>query len=120
MALHLQGYPLDHPVMRAGLDGLDGFTIEDDARPAARGLPVPGLGHRAGRDRPGRRRRAARRPGHAPRPGRWLVGEEITVGATGASGGPDLAPGGWAFEFANDNYPDIDDTAEVVLALGGL
>jgi squalene-hopene/tetraprenyl-beta-curcumene cyclase len=30
---------------------------------------------------------------------------------------PDLAPGGWAFEFANDTYPDIDDTAEVVLAL---
>ena len=28
-----------------------------------------------------------------------------------------LAPGGWAFEFANDGYPDIDDTAEVVLAL---
>src|SRR5206468_11933998 len=27
------------------------------------------------------------------------------------------APGGWAFEFDNDNYPDIDDTAEVVLAL---
>ncbi len=32
---------------------------------------------------------------------------------------PKLAPGGWAFEFANDNYPDIDDTAEVVLALRG-
>ena len=30
---------------------------------------------------------------------------------------PDLAPGGWAFEFANDGYPDVDDTAEVVLAL---
>ncbi len=29
---------------------------------------------------------------------------------------PGLAPGGWAFEFANDHYPDIDDTAEVVLA----
>jgi squalene-hopene/tetraprenyl-beta-curcumene cyclase len=28
-----------------------------------------------------------------------------------------LAPGGWAFEFENDWYPDIDDTAEVVLAL---
>jgi squalene-hopene/tetraprenyl-beta-curcumene cyclase len=28
-----------------------------------------------------------------------------------------LAPGGWAFEFANDNYPDIDDTAEVAMAL---
>ncbi len=30
---------------------------------------------------------------------------------------PDLEPGGWAFEFANVNYPDVDDTAEVVLAL---
>jgi squalene-hopene/tetraprenyl-beta-curcumene cyclase len=30
---------------------------------------------------------------------------------------PKLAPGGWAFEFANDGYPDVDDTAEVVLAL---
>jgi squalene-hopene/tetraprenyl-beta-curcumene cyclase len=30
---------------------------------------------------------------------------------------PHVEPGGWAFEFANDGYPDIDDTAEVVLAL---
>jgi squalene-hopene/tetraprenyl-beta-curcumene cyclase len=30
---------------------------------------------------------------------------------------PELAPGGWAFEFDNDGYPDIDDTAEAVLAL---
>src|SRR6185503_9822515 len=28
-----------------------------------------------------------------------------------------VEPGGWAFEFANDGYPDTDDTAEVVLAL---
>ena len=30
---------------------------------------------------------------------------------------PHLAPSGWAFEFANNNYPDVDDTAEVGLAL---
>jgi squalene-hopene/tetraprenyl-beta-curcumene cyclase len=30
---------------------------------------------------------------------------------------PRLVPGGWAFEFANEHYPDVDDTAEVVLAL---
>ena len=30
IALHLQGYPLDHPVMRAALAGLDGFIIDDD------------------------------------------------------------------------------------------
>ncbi len=30
MALSLQGYALDHPVMQAGLKGLDDFTIEDE------------------------------------------------------------------------------------------
>ena len=30
---------------------------------------------------------------------------------------PDLTPSGWAFEFANEFYPDIDDTAMVLLAL---
>ena len=47
----------------------------------------------------------------------WLLGEEITVCGDWAVRRPQLAPGGWAFEFANDNYPDIDDTAEVILAL---
>ncbi len=27
---------------------------------------------------------------------------------------PELAPGGWAFQYANDYYPDTDDTAVVV------
>jgi squalene-hopene/tetraprenyl-beta-curcumene cyclase len=30
---------------------------------------------------------------------------------------PDLEPSGWYFEFANEFYPDIDDTAMVLLAL---
>ena len=30
---------------------------------------------------------------------------------------PGLAPGGWAFEYENDNYPDVDDTAVVALTL---
>src|SRR6266568_3454667 len=29
MALHLLGYPLDHPVLQAGLRGLEGFTVND-------------------------------------------------------------------------------------------
>jgi squalene-hopene/tetraprenyl-beta-curcumene cyclase len=41
----------------------------------------------------------------------------VTVRGDWAVRRPELAPGGWAFEFANDWYPDIDDTAEVVLAL---
>ena len=47
----------------------------------------------------------------------WLLGEEVRITGDWAVRRPKLAPGGWAFEFDNDHYPDIDDTAEVVLAL---
>jgi squalene-hopene/tetraprenyl-beta-curcumene cyclase len=30
---------------------------------------------------------------------------------------PDLQPGGWAFQYANPHYPDVDDTAVVVMAM---
>ena len=30
---------------------------------------------------------------------------------------PDAPPGGWAFQYRNDNYPDVDDTAVVGMAL---
>ena len=57
---------------------------------------------------------AARSSGaRARRHAGWL-GEEITIRGDWAVRRPDLAPGGWAFEFENDWYPDIDDTAEVV------
>jgi squalene-hopene/tetraprenyl-beta-curcumene cyclase len=47
----------------------------------------------------------------------WLLGEEIRVKGDWSVKRPKLEPSGWAFEFANDLYPDVDDTAEVVLAL---
>jgi squalene-hopene/tetraprenyl-beta-curcumene cyclase len=59
-------------------------------------------------------------PGEHPallRAGEWLLGEEVCVPGDWRVRRPGLRPGGWAFEFANDNYPDVDDTAEVVLAL---
>jgi len=116
MALHLQGYALDHPAMKAGLDGLEGFTIEDDAGRRIEACQSPvwdtALAVVALADAG-----VAPDDPHLRAAGRWLVHEEITVPGDWTVRRPDLAPGGWAFEFANDNYPDIDDTAEVVLAL---
>jgi squalene-hopene/tetraprenyl-beta-curcumene cyclase len=116
IALTLRGYPLDHPVVAAALTGLERFTLDDEA---------------------GRRIEACQSPiwdtalavialvdaGVAPDDPAveaavdWLVEREVKVVGDWAVRRPQLSPGGWSFEFANVNYPDIDDTAEVVLAL---
>ncbi len=121
MALHLGGYPLEHPLMRRGIEGIDTFMVES-----------PGKSGEAGR-----RLEACQSPvwdtalamvalsdaglpaDHEAlmRAGEWLLGEEVGVIGDWQVARPGLKPGGWAFEFANDNYPDVDDTAEVVLAL---
>ena len=120
LALTCTGYPLDHPVVRAGLQGLDRFTV-----------------HEAGPDGPVRRVEACQSPvwdtalavialsdaGVAPADPalvgaeQWLLQEEVAVRGDWSVRRPRAAPGGWAFEFDNDGYPDVDDTAEVVLAL---
>lgn len=116
LALHLLGYPMNHPVMVRALAGLDGFTIEegDQRRLEACQSPVwdTALAMVALRD-------AGMSPDDPVMSdaARWLLNEEVTVRGDWSVRVPDLEPGGWAFEFANDNYPDTDDTAEVVLAL---
>jgi len=50
---------------------------------------------------------------------RWLLAEQVLAGGDWQVRS-DAPPGGWSFEFENDIYPDIDDTAVVMLALGGL
>ncbi|MFI6638309.1 squalene--hopene cyclase [Streptomyces sp. NPDC050504] len=117
IALHLLGYDLDHPVMRAGLESLDRFAVwrEDGSRMIeACQSPVwdTCLATIALAD-------AGLPPDHPAlvKAADWMLDEEIGKSGDWAVRRPGLAPGGWAFEFHNDNYPDIDDTAEVVLAL---
>jgi squalene-hopene/tetraprenyl-beta-curcumene cyclase len=48
----------------------------------------------------------------------WLKKEQVLdVKGDWAEQRPDVRPGGWAFQYANPHYPDLDDTAVVVLAL---
>jgi squalene-hopene/tetraprenyl-beta-curcumene cyclase len=123
LALVLLGYPLDHPAVSAALDGLAGFLVREDGpdgsirRLEACQSPVWDtclamtalLDAGVAADDPALVQAAD-----------WMLGEEIRGGGDWQVQRPDLAPGGWAFEFANDLYPDIDDTAEVVLALARL
>ncbi len=48
----------------------------------------------------------------------WLLEREVTdVKGDWTARRPRLAPGGWAFQYRNAHYPDVDDTAVVVMAL---
>ncbi len=121
IALKALGYPLDHPVMRRGLSGFygeTGFAIEDrntfrlqsclspvwDTALAALALQDAGLA-----------------PDHPAlvKAGEWLLHEQIFVDGDWRVRAK-ARPGGWAFEFANDIYPDTDDTAVVMIALNDL
>jgi squalene-hopene/tetraprenyl-beta-curcumene cyclase len=110
------GHGFEDETFSRGLAGWEGFLIRDGdrLRPEACQSPVwdTALSVLA--------LRAAGVPPDDPRlraAGSWLLGEEVTVRGDWAIRRPDLAPGGWSFEFDNDLYPDIDDTAVVALAL---
>ncbi|MFJ3929083.1 squalene--hopene cyclase [Streptomyces sp. NPDC090029] len=120
IALHLLGYDLDHPVLREGLASLDRFAVwrEQDGLPVRMVeacqspvwdtcLATIALGD------------AGVPPDHPAlvKAADFMLAEQIVRPGDWAVRRPELGPGGWAFEFHNDNYPDIDDTAEVILAL---
>jgi len=48
---------------------------------------------------------------------RWLLDNQILGPGDWQVKDRKAAPGGWAFEFKNDFYPDVDDTAFVLMAL---
>ncbi len=48
----------------------------------------------------------------------WLAPlQELELRGDWAERRPGLRPGGWAFQYANAHYPDLDDTAVVVMAM---
>ncbi len=116
IGLHALGYELDHPVIERALAGLDAFTIDDEhgRRVEACQSPVwdTALSVIALLD--------AGIPASDPavvRACEWLVAQEGSTRGDWAVRRPELTTGGFPFEFANENYPDVDDTAVVALAL---
>ena len=117
IALKCLGYQLEHPVMVKGMEGLltsfaletkNTFTVQPCLSPIwDTALAVTGL-------------REAGVPANDPslqRAGEWLLSTEVTSLGDWAITTRGIEPGGFPFEFANEQYPDIDDTAEVLIAL---
>ena len=116
MALRLMGHGLDSPVVKRAIDGLERFTIRENGMRRLEACQSPVwdtvLTMTALSD-------AGLEPGHPAlaSAAEWVLGEEIRQPGDWQVRRPHTAPGGWAFEFDNDNYADTDDAAEVILAL---
>ena len=116
MALHTLGYGVEHPVIARGLAGFEGFSIDegDSMRVQACISPlwdtclsmIGLLDSGVPNDHPALVKATER-----------LLEKQILTGGDWQVKAKDVPPGGWAFEFHNDIYPDLDDTSEIVMAL---
>ncbi len=116
LALRTLGYEVHDPVIERGLQAVDNFALETDTaywvQPCIspvwdtalvmRALAESGLD----RDHPA-----------LVKGGEWLLQKQILDYGDWKIKNHQGEPGGWAFEFENNFYPDVDDTAVVVMAL---
>jgi len=110
------GVPDDAPEMQAALAKLDDFMIEEGdtirLQPCFSPVWDTALTLNALAD--------AELPHDHPsiqRASRWLLAKEVRQKGDWSLTNPGLEPGGWFFEYHNAFYPDIDDTAMVLMAL---
>ncbi|MBJ7901363.1 MAG: squalene--hopene cyclase [Cyanobacteria bacterium RI_101] len=119
LALKVLDYPLGDPFAQRGWAALDRFALETeetyyvqacvspvwDTAWVIRALAESGLD-----------------PAHPAlvKAGEWLLSKQILRYGDWQVKNKQGRPGGWAFEFENNFYPDLDDTAVVVMALAKL
>ncbi len=114
MALDALGYPKDHPDLTKALCQFEALLTETEAAcTSACFSPVWDTAYATF---------ALGESGNAPaerlqKAADWLIDREVRHKGDWSVKRPDLMPGGWAFEYENEHYPDIDDTAMVLLAL---
>lgn len=114
MALDVLGYAADHPLRTEALRQFNSLMVDDGERfffqPCFSPVWDTGIAAYA---------LALAAPAHPalPHAADWLLAREIRRKGDWSVKRPNTEPSGWAFEYANAFYPDIDDTAMVMLAL---
>jgi len=116
LALRCLGYDPSDPIVERGLQAIDNFAIETEnsyrVQPCV--SPVWDTAWVI---------RALVESGFAPndpavvQAGEWLLQKQILDYGDWAVKNRQGKPGAWAFEFDNRFYPDVDDSAVVVMAL---
>lgn len=116
LGMRLLGYADDHPLVAGqlkelealGLEQPDRFHVQPCVSPVwDTALAVSAL-------------RASGLPAGHPalvRATDWLLERQILEPGDWQAARPGIEPGGWPFQFANEFYPDLDDTAMVLMGL---
>ena len=116
LALRLLGLPDDHPLILGQLKEIEALAVERDDELYYQPCPSPVWDTSLAAN-------ALIESGLAPddpallRAGEWMLAKQVLVPGDWQVKRPHVRPGGWAFQYANDYYPDLDDTAMVLMAL---
>lgn len=116
LCLKSLGYSVTDPIVARGLTAVDNFGLEDETTYRVQPCISPVWDTawvlracvESGLD-----------PQHPDlvKAAQWLIDRQILDYGDWVLKNPQGTPGGWAFEFDNRFYPDLDDTAVVVMAL---
>ncbi|GJD55616.1 squalene--hopene cyclase [Methylobacterium dankookense] len=113
----VMGYPPDHPQVRIACDAIEKLVVEKPheayVQPCVSPVWDTALASHALLEAGGGEAEAQARDGLD-----WLKPRQILdIKGDWAAAKPDVRPGGWAFQYGNAHYPDLDDTAVVVMAM---
>jgi squalene-hopene/tetraprenyl-beta-curcumene cyclase len=117
MMYDVLGYPEDHPDRAIARKSIDKLLVVHDGEAYCQPCVSPvwdtALTAHALLEVGGARAVAQARKGLD-----WLLPKQVLdVKGDWAEARPHVRPGGWAFQYANAHYPDLDDTAVVAMAM---
>jgi squalene-hopene/tetraprenyl-beta-curcumene cyclase len=116
MMLEALGYPPDHPAVLTARESLDRLVVDRGdgeiyVQPCVSPVWDTALSAHALLEAGGAEHEVAAAL-------KWLEPLQVLdVAGDWAVQRPHVRPGGWAFQYANPHYPDLDDTAVVAMAL---
>jgi len=117
MAMVALGYERDHPDLEQAIHDFDGLMLESDESLIFQPCKSPVWDTAIAGFALGEQQEGTTNAEQLTRAADWLLTKEIRRKGDWSAKRPDLTPSGWVFEFANEFYPDIDDTAMVLLTL---
>jgi squalene-hopene/tetraprenyl-beta-curcumene cyclase len=115
LAMRVLGYPDDHPLVLGQLKEIEALAVEDGEEMQYQPCPSPVWDTSLTMNALVESGLPADHPA-LHRAAEWLVERQILVAGDWQIKRPYVQPGGWAFQYHNDFYPDLDDTAMVLMA----